>query len=162
MLATIFADGHTAQNAPDLFGPPSLSGAGSGQYWGGGTPGKPFWCCRLLSTALTLFRLLAWPSICQSRCLAFGTALGEMRNRFNFTEASRETAIFEGGPGSEPPGTISEPSPDLPFRFSETVISQSCPVVGTALNHVRNHIDFTEASRETAICDSRPPFNLYY
>ena len=24
---------------------PALSGAGPGQYWGGGPPGKPFGCC---------------------------------------------------------------------------------------------------------------------
>ena len=42
-----FADGHTASNAPDLFRPPKLSGAGPGQYWGGGPPGKTFGCCQL-------------------------------------------------------------------------------------------------------------------
>ena len=31
------AGGHTAPNAPDLFRPPNLSGAGPGKYWGGGT-----------------------------------------------------------------------------------------------------------------------------
>ena len=44
----VIADGHTASNAPDLFRPPKLSGAGPGQYWGGGPPGKSFGCCRLL------------------------------------------------------------------------------------------------------------------
>ena len=43
-----FADGHTASNAPDLFRPPKLSGAGPGQYWGGGPPGKTLGCCQLL------------------------------------------------------------------------------------------------------------------
>ena len=42
-----FADGHTASNAPDLFRPPKLSGAGPGQYWGGGPPGKTLGCCQL-------------------------------------------------------------------------------------------------------------------
>ena len=42
------ADGHTASNAPDLFRPPKLSGAGPGQYWGGGPPGKTLGCCQLL------------------------------------------------------------------------------------------------------------------
>ena len=42
-----FADGHTASNAPDLFRPPKLSGAGPGQYWGGGPPGKSLGCCKL-------------------------------------------------------------------------------------------------------------------
>ena len=46
------ADGHTASNAPDLFRPPKLSGAGPGQYWGGGPPGKPFGCCQLFSPLL--------------------------------------------------------------------------------------------------------------
>ena len=41
------ADGHTASNAPDLFRPPKLSGAGPGQYWGGGPPGKSLGCCQL-------------------------------------------------------------------------------------------------------------------
>ena len=41
------ADGHTASNAPDLFRPPKLSGAGPGQYWGGGPPGNTLGCCRL-------------------------------------------------------------------------------------------------------------------
>ena len=41
------ADGHTASSAPDLFWPPKLSGAGPGQYWGGGPPGKPLGCCQL-------------------------------------------------------------------------------------------------------------------
>ena len=45
---SVFADGHTASNAPDLFRPPKLSGAGPGQYWGGGPPGKPLGCCQLL------------------------------------------------------------------------------------------------------------------
>ena len=40
------ADGHTASNAPDLFRPPKLSGAGPGQYWGGGPPGKTLGCCQ--------------------------------------------------------------------------------------------------------------------
>ena len=43
------ADGHTASNAPDLFRPPKLSGAGPGQYWGGGPPGKTLGCCQLLA-----------------------------------------------------------------------------------------------------------------
>ena len=43
-----FADGHTASNAPDLFRPPKLSGAGPGQYWGGGPRGKTLGCCQLL------------------------------------------------------------------------------------------------------------------
>ena len=43
----MFADGHTASNAPDLFRPPKLSGAGPGQYWGGGPPGKTLGCCQL-------------------------------------------------------------------------------------------------------------------
>ena len=47
MQHTPFADGHTASNAPDLFRPPKLSGAGPGQYWGGGPPGKPLGCCQL-------------------------------------------------------------------------------------------------------------------
>ena len=46
MLAVI-ADGHTASNTPDLFRPPKLSGAGPGQYWGGGPPGKTSGCCQL-------------------------------------------------------------------------------------------------------------------
>ena len=33
--SVVFADGHTASNAPDLFRPPKLSGAGPGEYWGG-------------------------------------------------------------------------------------------------------------------------------
>ena len=45
----ISADGHTASNAPDLFRPPKLSGAGPGQYWGGGPPGKSLGCCRLFA-----------------------------------------------------------------------------------------------------------------
>ena len=47
---SMFADGHTASNAPDLFRPPKLSGAGPGQYWGGGPPGKTLGCCQLLLT----------------------------------------------------------------------------------------------------------------
>ena len=46
-LDTVVADGHTASNAPDLFRPPKLSGAGPGQYWGGGPPGKTLGCCQL-------------------------------------------------------------------------------------------------------------------
>ena len=42
------AGGHTASNAPDLFRPPKLSGAGPGKYWGGGPPGKTSGCCQLL------------------------------------------------------------------------------------------------------------------
>ena len=41
------AGGHTASNAPDLFRPPKLSGAGPGYYWGGGPPGKTSGCCQL-------------------------------------------------------------------------------------------------------------------
>ena len=41
------ASGHTASNAPDLFRTPKLSGAGPGQYRGGGPPGKPLGCCWL-------------------------------------------------------------------------------------------------------------------
>ena len=44
---SLFADGHTVSNAPDLFRPPKLSGTGPGQYWGGGPPGKPLGCCQL-------------------------------------------------------------------------------------------------------------------
>ena len=51
-LIKIFADGHTASNAPDLFRPPKLSGAGPGQYWGGGPPGKTLGCCQLLPRAM--------------------------------------------------------------------------------------------------------------
>ena len=47
------ADGHTASNAPDLFRPPKLSGAGRGQYWGGGPPGKTLGCCQLLAASKT-------------------------------------------------------------------------------------------------------------
>ena len=47
------ADGHTASNAPDLFRPPKLSGAGPGQYWGGGPPGKTLGCCQLLVASKT-------------------------------------------------------------------------------------------------------------
>ena len=47
------ADGHTASNAPDLFRPPKLSGAGPGQYWGGGPPGKTLGCCQLLAASKT-------------------------------------------------------------------------------------------------------------
>ena len=47
--ANVIADGHTASNAPDLFRPPKLSGAGPGQYWGGGPPGKTLGCCQLLA-----------------------------------------------------------------------------------------------------------------
>ena len=54
-----FADGHTASNAPDLFRPPKLSGAGPGQYWGGGPPGKPLGCCQLL-----LFSFLSALYVC--------------------------------------------------------------------------------------------------
>ena len=43
----LFAGGHTASNAPDLFRPPKLSGAGPGWYWGGGPPGKTSGCCQL-------------------------------------------------------------------------------------------------------------------
>ena len=46
-LLLAVADGHTASNAPDLFRPPKLSGAGPGQYWGGGPPGNTLGCCRL-------------------------------------------------------------------------------------------------------------------
>ena len=46
MLAVI-ADGHTASNTPDLFRPPKLSGAGPGQHWDGGPPGKTSGCCQL-------------------------------------------------------------------------------------------------------------------
>ena len=46
-MHSILADGHTASNAPDLFRPPKLSGAGPGQYWGGGPPGKTLGCCQL-------------------------------------------------------------------------------------------------------------------
>ena len=49
--ANVHADGHTASNAPDLFRPPKLSGAGPGQYWGGGPPGKTLGCCQLLLSA---------------------------------------------------------------------------------------------------------------
>ena len=49
-----FADGHTASNTPDLFRPPKLSGAGPGQYWGGGPPGKTLGCCQLLIPAVWL------------------------------------------------------------------------------------------------------------
>ena len=45
------ADGHTASNAPDLFRPPKLSGAGPGQYWGGGPPGKTLGYCQLFLVA---------------------------------------------------------------------------------------------------------------
>jgi hypothetical protein len=55
-----FADGHTASNAPDLFRPPKLSGAGPGQYWGGGPPGKTLGCCQLL---LRSRRPCAWVRI---------------------------------------------------------------------------------------------------
>ena len=48
------ADGHTASNAPDLFRPPKLSGAGPGQYWGGGPPGKTSGCCQLFVKPLSL------------------------------------------------------------------------------------------------------------
>ena len=48
-MHTRSADGHTASNAPDLFRPPKLSGAGPGQYWGGGPPGKPLGCCQLFA-----------------------------------------------------------------------------------------------------------------
>ena len=54
-----FADGHTASNAPDLFRPPKLSGAGPGQYWGGGPPGKPLGCCQLFR----LSSLIAGPTV---------------------------------------------------------------------------------------------------
>ena len=50
-MIIIFADGHTASNTPDLFRPPKLSGAGPGQYWGGGPPGKTLGCCQLLCVA---------------------------------------------------------------------------------------------------------------
>ena len=61
-----FADGHTTSNAPDLFRPPKLSGAASGQYWGGGPPRKPsgcwqllsFFACRRLVLPATLFALM--------------------------------------------------------------------------------------------------------
>ena len=49
--ANVHADGHTASNAPDLFRPPKLSGAGPGQYWGGGPPGKTLGCCQLLAAS---------------------------------------------------------------------------------------------------------------
>ena len=64
MQHTTFADGHTASNAPDLFRPPKLSGAGPGQYWGGGPPGKPLGCCQLL-----LFPLCLRVSVCVQSCV---------------------------------------------------------------------------------------------
>ena len=57
-MHSILADGHTASNAPDLFRPPKLSGAGPGQYWGGGPPGKPLGCCQLLFTLLLSLRFV--------------------------------------------------------------------------------------------------------
>ena len=53
---TVLADGHTASNAPDLFRPPKLSGAGPGQYWGGGPPGKTLGCCQLFACADSITR----------------------------------------------------------------------------------------------------------
>ena len=57
--ANVHADGHTASNAPDLFRPPKLSGAGPGQYWGGGPPGKTLGCCQLLACTKMLQRCVA-------------------------------------------------------------------------------------------------------
>ncbi len=51
LRGVILASGHTASNAPDLFRTPKLSGAGPGQYRGGGPPGKPLGCCWLFYSA---------------------------------------------------------------------------------------------------------------
>ena len=47
----VVADGHTASNTPDLFRLPKLSGAGPGEYWGGGPPGNSSGCCWLLRSS---------------------------------------------------------------------------------------------------------------
>ena len=39
------ANGHTSSNTPDPIRTRKLSGERSGQYWGGGPPGKPLGCC---------------------------------------------------------------------------------------------------------------------
>ena len=57
LLFSFLASGHTASNAPDLFRTPKLSGAGPGQYRGGGPPGKPLGCCWLLLISLSLLLL---------------------------------------------------------------------------------------------------------
>ena len=56
LLFYFLASGHTASNAPDLFRTPKLSGAGPGQYRGGGPPGKPLGCCWLFPTGNNVFK----------------------------------------------------------------------------------------------------------
>ena len=54
-LNNIIADGHATSNAPDLLLPPKLSGAGPGQYWGGGPHGKTVGCCRICAEGVRIF-----------------------------------------------------------------------------------------------------------
>ena len=63
LVEVFLASGHTASNAPDLFRTPKLSGAGPGQYRGGGPPGKPLGCCWLFfSKPCAFFACLGpWP-----------------------------------------------------------------------------------------------------
>ena len=69
-IITKFADGHTASNAPDLFRPPKLSGAGPGQYWGGGPPGKSLGCCQLFNLARSDPSLRRSKSILCAQCIS--------------------------------------------------------------------------------------------
>ena len=82
-LNKVFADGHTASNAPDLFRPPKLSGAGPGQYWGGGPPGKPLGCCQLFAcvhTSMHACICARWPCTDEPR-------VSTKRNRYRHNTA---------------------------------------------------------------------------
>ena len=47
IIINIFVDGHTVPNAPDLFRPLKLRGAGPDEEWSGGPPGKSLGRCQL-------------------------------------------------------------------------------------------------------------------
>ena len=65
----VAADRHTVSNALGLFRPAKLSGTWPNQCWGGGPPGKPFGCCRLLSSRG--YMLSAYALLIRSACLCW-------------------------------------------------------------------------------------------